>query len=141
MNQLQTLSNVAKAHGVVRYDLMLDKGYKGMYNMSLPEICKYKGIQDPKKFWDEIGGRELAANLFRIKETEARIVKNNMRGQQQLESAAYGVGKQVRDLMKGNEGTLPEFIEKADPLSEVKKSIKQTSKKFKQIDSKRRKNK
>lgn len=129
------LNSVAKAHGVIRYDLMLDKGYKGMYNMSLPELCKFKGISDPKKFWDEIGARELAANLFRIKETEAKIVKTNIQGQQQLEGAAYSVGKQVRQIMQDNEGTNPEMLERAAPLNEVKKQIKDTNKKFKQIDS------
>lgn len=135
----KTLSGVAKAHGIQRYDFMLDKGYRGMYNMSLPDLCKFKGISDAKHFWDEIGGRELAANLFRIKETEARIIKNNLRGQQKLEHAAFEVGTQVRKTMIDNEGTSPELLERAQPLSQVKKTIKQTSKKFKQIDSDKKK--
>ncbi len=44
-----------------------------------------------------MGKQELAANLFRITETEAKIKNENVYGQRPLENAAEIVGRAVRE--------------------------------------------
>jgi len=71
-----------------------------MYNMNLGPLKEYKGIDGSRSLLDFMGNEELAANLFRITQTEARIRSENVRGQRALEVTAHHVGKKVRDTMK-----------------------------------------
>ena len=62
-----------------------------------------------------MGREELAANQFRITQTEAKIRRENVRGQYALETTAEGVGKQVRKTIQQMGGTMPEHL----PLSQA----------------------
>lgn len=104
------------------------------------DLKTYKGLsgQDLKRsLLDFMGKEELAANLFRITQTEAKIKNESIRGQVSLESAAETVGKKVRQTMIEISGTKPEDIELAEDLRTVKKELKQTHRKFKKLDTKK----
>lgn len=62
---------------------------------------------------------ELAANLFRATQTEAKLRRENIQGKDDANNAHYSVGKEVRDTIKRLGGTMPEEL----PVPE--KSIKQ----------------
>lgn len=53
------------------FGLFNDAGYKGLYGMSLPEIERYKDIKKGELL-DRAGSTELAANLFRITQTDEK---------------------------------------------------------------------
>lgn len=125
----KTLSSTAKRHGVQNYAFFQDAGYRGLYNMNLATLVRYKGV-DKTKFLDRMSKAELAANLFRVTQTEEKIKNEQLRGQAPLERAALEVGRRVRSIME----TPPEDLPLAEPLGEVKKKIKGTNKKFKKID-------
>lgn len=135
---MKSLGGTAKAHGVVNYPFFQNAGYRGMYNMDLARLKSFKGLSDGDKILDRMSRAELAGNLFRITQTEERIKSKGLRGQQQLEQAAEGVGREVRKLMIQNTGTQPEHLPLAAPISDVKKAIKQTSKAFKALDGKKK---
>jgi DNA-damage-inducible protein D len=135
---MKSLGGTAKSHGVTNYAFFQNAGYRGMYNMDLARVSSFKGLPHGEKLLDRMGKVELAANLFRITQTEERIKNKNLRGQGQLENAAHGVGREVRKIMMDNTGTAPEHLALSQPIRDVKKAIKSTSKRFKELDGKKK---
>jgi len=82
-----------------------------------------------------MGKEELAANLFRITQTEAKIKTERVRGQNALEKAAYDVGRKVRHAMEEISGTCPENLPIAEDIKLVKRGLKQTHRQFSKIDN------
>jgi DNA-damage-inducible protein D len=70
----------------------------------------------------------LAANLFRITQTEAKITRDNIRGQSRLEDAAFDVGREVRHTMERVSGTVPEELPVAEDIRRVRGKLKGTRK-------------
>lgn len=113
----KSLSSVAKRAGVTNYALFKDAGYRGMYNMSLKQLRRHKGLgSDSKILYDRMTNVELAANLFRVTQTEERIKAKGIRGQARLENTAKEVGSEIRNLMIKNTGISPESL----PLAKQK---------------------
>jgi len=73
------LFSTAKNAGVTKFGSFNDAGYRGLYGMSLSELEKIKGIKKGELL-DCSGTTELAANLFRITQTDSKIIKDNIRG-------------------------------------------------------------
>lgn len=124
------IAGIAKQHGVQTYAFFQNAGYRGLYNMSLKRLKQLKGVPDKRTPLDFMNSTELAANLFRITQTEERIKNQNLKGQVALENAAETVGKDVRQLMLKNGGTAPEDLAPADDIKAVKKSLKQAHNKM-----------
>ena len=105
--------------GVKNFDQFHNYGYKGLYNCeTADDIAKRKGLRYREDILDNMGSEELADNLFRIVETEAKIKRENIQGESTANETNYNVGKEVRDTIKRLGGTLPEEL----PTSE--KSLK-----------------
>ena len=134
----RSLAGTAKSHGIQTYSFFLDKGYRGMYNMSLSRLCEYKGVAKGEHLIDRMDKTELAAHLFRITQTEAKIKNENIKGQNSLESAAFSVGAEVRSTVMKISGSTPEDLPVAENIGAVRKRIKGTSKNFKAIDGKKK---
>ena len=49
-----------------------------------------------------MGSEELAANLFRITQTEAKLKRENITGESNANDAHYSVGKNVREAIQKN---------------------------------------
>jgi DNA-damage-inducible protein D len=75
--------------------------------MNFRDLVQQKGIPEKHSPLDFMNRRELAANLFRINETEAKIIQQDVQGQQPLERAAFDVGRQIRNVMLANDGIRP----------------------------------
>ena len=133
----KALSGVAKAAGVSGegYALFQNAGYRGMYNMNLNQLKDYKGqSQKSRSLLDFMGKEELAANLFRLTQTELKLKNDGIKGQRLAESAAESVGRKVRATMLEISGTKPEDLELAEDIKKVRTSLKQTHKGLKKID-------
>lgn len=132
----KSLSSTASRHGVSGkgYGMFRDAGYRGMYNMSLKSLKAAKSLPPKAVIADHMGRAELAAHLFRITQTEARIEKQNIHGQKALEGAAKQVGKNVRDMVIENTGTKPENLPAAESIKKVRTKLKGTSKNLKKLD-------
>lgn len=133
----KTLSHIAHKHGVQNYALFQNAGYRGMYNMNLNALKNQKGfaLQQKGSLLDFMNNEELAANIFRITQTEAKIRNQNITGQQNLENAAETVGRAVRNVMISNTGTAPEDLKlSSEKVDKIKSSIKQTRKALEKHD-------
>ena len=102
--------------------------------MSINQLRERKGIPDERSPLDFMGKEELAANLFRITQTEAKIRNEGLQGQKKLEDAAYSVGRQVRKTMEEISGTKPENLPIDADINAVKSAIKSTQKEFLKLD-------
>jgi DNA-damage-inducible protein D len=131
---LKSLNSTAERHGVQNYAFFHNAGYRGMYNMDLARLTAFKGLADGDVLLDRMGKDELAANLFRITQTDAKIKNESLQGQQRLEQAAEGVGKTVRETMGKISGTTPEHLPIAPPIQDTRSRLKATNKKFKSLD-------
>ena len=71
-----SLNQTAKKAGVKNFDRFHNSGYKGLYNgETADDIAKRKGLRYREDILDNMGSEELAANLFRITQTESRLKK------------------------------------------------------------------
>ena len=106
--------------------------------MDYRRLCDYKGVPHGRTLLDFMGKQEMAANIFRISETEAKIRNNNIRGQQGLENAAESVGSMVRSTMLRTSGTAPENLAITEDIKKVRSKLKRASKELKKLDINRK---
>lgn len=57
-----------------------------------------------------MGSEELAANLFRTTQTEAKLKRDHIRGKEQANQTHYNVGRAVRKTIEELGGTMPEDL-------------------------------
>ena len=57
-----------------------------------------------------MGSDELIANLFRISQTEQKLRRDNIKGENNANSTHYEVGNKIRNTIKELGGTLPEDL-------------------------------
>ena len=118
-----SLNQTAKNAGVKNFDKFHNAGYKGLYNgETAADIAKRKGLRYREDILDNMGSTELAANLFRITQTEEKIKNDNIKGESKANKTHYRIGKNIRDVIKKNGGTMPE------DLPTPKKSLKELEK-------------
>ena len=72
--------------------------------------------------------------LFRITQTEAKIRRENRRGQQSLERAAEDVGRRVCQTMQEISGNQPEALSPADDIRVVRKNLTSAQREFRKMD-------
>lgn len=132
----KALASAAKNAGVNDFAAFQNAGYLGMYNMKSWELEKKRKVEKGK-LMDYMGRTELAANLFRITQTEEHIKNNNIKGQLALEQTHYNVGKEVRAIVKKNVGKMPEALPQEKQLPAIKKELKQSYKQMCNQDKKK----
>lgn len=137
----RALSKTAFEQGVVSYPFFQNAGYRGLYNRDLREIRKVKHVPPDRSPLDFMGKTELAANLFRLTQTDDKIHKENIRGQRQLEQTAQGVGRAVRKTILDIGGTPPEALLPATDIREVKKGLKAANREYAKLDGPKKKTK
>lgn len=105
------------------YAIFQNHGYMGLYGgEKAQDIKKRKGLKSNEQILDHMGYEELAANLFRATQAEAKLKREQIQGKQNANKAHYTVGKEVRDTIERLGGTMPENLPTPD------KSIKQLEK-------------
>lgn len=101
----------AKVSGVVNYGKFTNYGYQGLYGgENAKQIAKRKGVTDKDEILDYMGSEELADNLFRIVQTEAKLKNEKINNEKDANMAHHEVGRAVRETIKKLGGTLPENL-------------------------------
>lgn len=125
----------AKDAGVqsgIDYAIFQNSGYKGLYGgMTAKDIKAHKQLGKNDDILDYMGHEELAANLFRATQTEAKLRREQVKGKENANQTHYAVGKEVRDTIKRLGGTMPEDLPTPD------KSIKQLEREQKLLQKKK----
>ena len=123
-NKNKTLFYQAKKSGVENFGKFNNFGYQGLYNgETAKQIANRKGIDyDKEDILDWMGSAELAANIFRITQTEEKLKNDHVSTETDACSTHYVVGKTVREAIEKLGGTMPEKLPTPD------KSIKELEK-------------
>ena len=104
-----SLNIAAKNAGVKNFDKFHNAGYKGLYNGETADaIAKRKKLRYREDILDNMGSDELIANLFRISQTEQKLKKDNIQGENNANDIHFEVGSAVRETIKKLGGTMPE---------------------------------
>ena len=123
-----SLNGVAKNAGVKNFDKFHNSGYRGLYNgETADDISKRKKLRYREDILDNMGSDELIINLFRISQTNQKLKKDNITGENNANKTHYNIGKNIRDVIKKNDGIMPEN------LPTPKKSLKQIEKEMKNL--------
>ena len=95
------LNKAARDAGVKNFDKFHNAGYKGLYNgETADDIAKRKGLRYREDILDNMGSVELATNLFRITQTESKLKKDNIHGENKANETHYEIGKKLEMLLK-----------------------------------------
>ena len=106
-----SLNLAARDAGVKDFAKFHNSGYRGLYNgETADDIAKRKGLRYREDILDNMGSEELAANLFRITQTEAKLKREEIHGEKKANDTHYEVGKKVRKTIKELGGTMPEDL-------------------------------
>ena len=96
-----SLNQTAKKAGVKNFDRFHNYGYKGLYNgETADDIAKRKGLRYREDILDNMGSEELAANLFRITQTESRLKRGKVDTEKKACDTHNKIGKIVRNAIK-----------------------------------------
>lgn len=74
---------------------------------------------DKAKILDHMGSTELAANLFRITQTEEKLRSRGISKKEDANRAHFEVGQKVRETMKELSGILPEDLPVAEDVRKI----------------------
>ena len=117
-----------------QYGIFKDAGFRGMYNMSLDQLKKRKGVDGSATLYDFMQLEELAGNLFRVTQTSVRVKSRGVRGLPALKQVAHTVGHEVRGIMIKNGGTPPESLPVGENINNVQRRLKSANRAMSKMD-------
>lgn len=125
-----SLAEAAGTVGVANYGKFQNYGYKGLYGgLDATDIHKKKELKKSQKILDHMGSEELAANLFRATQTDAKLRRENIQGESAANVTHYHVGQKVRKTIEELGGTMPENLPAVDGIAKVQTRIKKSDSK------------
>ena len=116
------LASTAKGAGVEDkyFGKFQNRGYQGLYGgRGVDEIRAHKRLPANAKILDHMDSTELAANLFRITQTDEKLRNDKIMGREAACDAHYEVGAKVRATMKELSGVLPENLPVAEDVKRL----------------------
>ena len=121
-----SLNQTAKRAGVKNFDKFHNYGYKGLYNgETADDIFKRKKLRYREDILDNMGSEELADNLFRIVQTEAKLKNDDIKGESNANNTHYNMGRDIRNFIRKQGGTMPENLKTPNKsLKELEKENK-----------------
>ena len=120
------LNQTAVNSGVKDLARFHNAGYKGLYNgETADDIFKRKKLRYREDILDNMGSEELADNIFRIAQTDAKLKRDNVDNEYTANSVHYEIGKKVRKVIEDMGGIMPENLPIPDKsLKELEKETK-----------------
>ena len=123
------LNEAAKGAGVQDYPSFHAAGYRGLYGgLGVGEIKQRKNIEAKESILDRAGRAELAANDFRITQTEEKLA--GVDSESHATAIHHSVGKEVRKAIENIGGTMPEDL---PPEPHIKHLLKEQKKRKKEL--------
>lgn len=123
-NSFKVVSGVAKQAGVSRQALFHGARYQGLYEMSLSELKRRRGLKGSDNPFDFMGALELSANDFQMNLAAHTIEKERVKGERQTIDKNREVARHVRGTMIASGSQTPETLPAAEPIKNVAKRLK-----------------
>lgn len=115
------LFSTARKAGVSNFGLFNNSGYQGLYNLTVSQIKTKKKI-GKDDILDRAGTVELAANLFRITQTDEKIKNEQVTGEGKASQTHFEVGRKIRQTIREIGGTLPENLPAEQHVKKIEKT-------------------
>ena len=118
------LAKTAKWVWVWNYWEFTDYWYMWLYwGLKAKDIHTKKKLKSTERILDYMWSEELAANLFRATQAEAKLKRESIKWQFQANKAHLEVWKEVRQTIKKLWWTMPEKLPTAEAIKEAKKRV------------------
>jgi DNA-damage-inducible protein D len=112
------LFDTAKKSGVANFGKFNNAGYVGLYGLTAEEIKQKKGIGHDD-ILDRAGSTELAANLFRITQTDAKLKMDNEVDEDKASRTHHDIGRKVRKTIEEIGGVMPEALPPEEHIQDL----------------------
>jgi DNA-damage-inducible protein D len=110
----KSLSDAAGDAGVLTtrdFAVFHDAGYMGLYGGErMRDIHARKVLKKGEHILDHMGSEELASNIFRAAQTEAKLRREPIQGKTAANQTHFDVGQKVRQTIAELGGTMPEAL-------------------------------
>lgn len=126
------LFETAKQAGVNNFGKFNNYGYLGLYGLMAEDIKKKKSL-GKDDILDRAGATELAANLFRITQTDEQLQTKNIKGEEKANTTHFSVGREIRNTIEKIGGTMPENLPAQKHIKELEKEEKRQLKSEKML--------
>jgi len=125
------LSSTAMQSGVRSESMGLfhDGGYEGMYSMTSSELALFWNLPPGTEILNVMGVEGLAANLFRITQTDAKLRRDQIADEDQAILTHHDVGLEVRQAMERIHQKKPEDLPRATDLRKLLEEKRRKSRK------------
>lgn len=131
MTHNKELNTTAYYAGVKNFGKFNNAGYLGLYGMNKSKVQHRKRIGKDDVL-DRAGATELAANLFRITQTDEKLKREKIKGEGRATFTHMVVGGKVRRSIKDIGGTMPEDLPAQPHIKQLeraqRKQLKGTNK-------------
>jgi DNA-damage-inducible protein D len=108
------LAEAAQEAGVVEaldFAIFQDHVYMGLYGgLGAKDIHVRKELRKDQQILDHMGSEELADNIFRAAQTDAKLRRENIQGKEEANLTHHEMGRKVREFIKDVGGTMPEDL-------------------------------
>lgn len=125
------LFKTAQNAGVTNFGKFNNYGYRGLYNgETASDIKRRKGLNQRDDILDYMGSTELAANLFRITQTDEVLKNKKVDNEEDACNTHHDVGQAVRQTIKRIGGTMPEDLPTPDKSAKLLEKENKNNKKL-----------
>ena len=136
----KSLAAAARDAGVetsADYAVFQNYGYKGLYGgLGAKEIHARKKLKKSHHILDYMGHEELAANLFRATQTDAKLRRDKVQGKDNANRTHLVVGQAVRKTIRDLGGTMPEDL--PVPEKSIKKIEREVAKAAQMLENEKK---
>jgi DNA-damage-inducible protein D len=129
----QALKDAAGRAGVLpkQWGQFENAGYEGLYGgLNKEQIKEHKGIAPKEDLLDRMGRAELAANSFRVTQTELKLSDDRTIGLNSANQTHNTVAKEVRKAIERIGGVMPENLPAEPSLRPLLKQKRRNNKKL-----------
>jgi DNA-damage-inducible protein D len=108
------LAEAARLAGVIEprdFSTFEDQGYMGLYEGRREnDIHREKKLKPKEKILDHMVSEELADNIFRAAQADAKLRRDQVSTKEEANATHYQVGREVREAIARLGGTMPELL-------------------------------
>jgi len=121
--QNKQLFGTARKAGVKNFGKFNEAGYKGLYGGLGNDAIRRRKKLGKDSLLDRAGAAELAANLFRITQTDEQLKKEGAVGEERATGTHYTIGRKVRKAIADIGGQMPENLPPEEHIKAVRKRL------------------
>lgn len=127
-NLNKQLVKAARSSKVKDFRKFMNEGYLGMYNQTMTDLKKSRGVPANENLGDYMGKTELSANIFRITMTQERLKRIKNRTENTAANQHWKIGTEIREMIIANTGRPPEMLPLNANIHKLQAKLKKAQK-------------